>query len=43
LAGQVVKVLRETREPGREDPRWVVQPRGRAPGQPASLSPGRSW
>lgn len=31
LAGQVVKVLRQTREPGREEPRWVVQPPGRPP------------
>lgn len=31
LAGQVVKVLRQTREPGREGPRWIVQAPGRPP------------
>ena len=29
LAGQVVKVLRQTRHAGHEEPRWVVQPPGR--------------
>jgi hypothetical protein len=38
LVGQVVKVLRQTRELGREEPRWVVQP----PGRPAVSLP-LSW
>jgi hypothetical protein len=30
LVGQVVKVLRQTRHVGHEEPRWVVQPPGRS-------------
>lgn len=31
LAGQVVKVLRQTRHAGHDEPCWVVQPPGRSP------------